>query len=181
MKKSGLLHIALLISIMVTSCGKGLLKPDKTDIITELSKEEFIVSVNNSNYVRETTESLYNVDDDSPYFQGVIEYKEQGNVMAIIDFSQAGDNKAKYIGKGGDKNVDLKKEGGGYKKVIIEPLVKADDCDYIIAGIIKFYDSKSGKWVATFDYGDGTCDDIITKITHDGTTNFSMNDYPEWK
>ena len=52
-----------------------------------------------------------------------------------------------------------------YKKSILIPLVKIDDCDYIVEGEIEYI--KNGTVVATVDYGDGQCDDIATK-TVDG-------------
>jgi hypothetical protein len=75
----------------------------------------------------------------------------------------------------GERETDLKKDRdkkSEYDKVIVEPLVKAEDCDYIIAGSICFY--KDNLWVATIDFGNGTCDDIATKETRDGMHNFSM-------
>ena len=91
-------------------------------------------------------------------------------------------DQAKYTGKGGDKDVDLVKndKNDKYTKVIMEPLVKSDDCQYIVAGIINFYDIDTGDWIATFDYGNGSCDEFILKTTTDGDFTFSMNDYPEW-
>ncbi|NRA11712.1 MAG: hypothetical protein HRT57_07145, partial [Crocinitomicaceae bacterium] len=64
-----------------------------------------------------------------------------------------------------------------YKKVIIRPLVKTDDCNYIVAGIIKYYSVKDGSWAATIDFGNGTCDDIAVKTTVDGETTFKVSEY----
>ncbi len=61
-----------------------------------------------------------------------------------------------------------------FKKVITDPLVKVDGCDYIVAGVIKFF--KKDKWVATIDFGDGTCDEWATKTTEDGVETFSLDD-----
>ena len=83
-------------------------------------------------------------------------------------------------------NFDLKKDDtyydgkkSKYKKVIVEPLVKSDDCGYIISGIIKYYDYNSGAWVATIDFGDRTCDEWATKTTADSNEEyvFSLDDW----
>ena len=74
--------------------------------------------------------------------------------------------------KGEDKGGDI-----AFKKVLIEPLVKAATCDYIVSGIIKYYDAATGDWLATVDFGDGTCDDIATKTTPDGSSTFTVSDY----
>ena len=56
----------------------------------------------------------------------------------------------------------------------MKPLIKSEDCDYIISGIIKYY-SKTGKWVATIDFGDRTCDEWATKTTaDDNETNIRL-------
>ncbi len=75
---------------------------------------------------------------------------------------------------------DDKGDKEDYDKVIIEPLVYSEECGYVVSGIIDFM--KDGQWVARFDYGGGTCDDLITKYTKDNSAGyiFSMNDYPEF-
>ena len=64
-----------------------------------------------------------------------------------------------------------------YKKVIVEPIIKSDECDFIVSGIIKYYKVKSGDWVATVDFGDGTCDDIAIKTTDEGDYTFTISEY----
>ncbi len=181
-----LVSIFTLTLLFLSSCDKSHCYYGKGDgIMAELAKMGHIVNVNSSNYERVETESLQRLDEHSPYSDGVIEYRENGDLIASIDFGAGEIDKAQYTGKGGDKEVDLKwddkdKKEDYYKKVVTEPLVKADDCEYIVAGIIKFYEIKSGQWAATFDYGDGTCDEFINKKTDKGESTFSMNDYPEW-
>ena len=178
----------LLLSVILMSCEKNLsLIEDKSDqLISELASVEYIVELNSSDYNREVSSDLSQIDEDSPYDKGSIEYYEEGVLIAAVDFSIGESGKAGYSGKDGEKLVDLKKDadskkGDAYSKVIIEPLVKSDDCPYIVAGIIKFYSAKTEEWVATFDYGDGTCDAFILKTTADGyEDSFSMDDYPEW-
>lgn len=71
-------------------------------------------------------------------------------------------------GDKGDKGTKGDKgDKGKYKKVISKPLVKAEGCNYITEGTIKFF--YGTKWVATIDYGDGTCDNIATKTWKGGS------------
>jgi hypothetical protein len=74
------------------------------------------------------------------------------------------------------KKKGKKGKKGDYEKVIVEPIVKTDDCEYPVAGTIEFL--KEGTWVATIDFGDGTCDDQATKTTTEGVYTFSID---EWK
>ena len=47
-----------------------------------------------------------------------------------------------------------------------------------VEGTIKYFDIKNGKWLATIDFGDGTCDTLATKITAKGDTiNFHVDDF----
>ena len=56
--------------------------------------------------------------------------------------------------------------------MIVEPIVKLENCEYIVAGIIDFYEGD--QWVATLDFGDGTCDEWATKTWDGGSKVFSM-------
>jgi len=61
----------------------------------------------------------------------------------------------------------FKKECGNHHhkltKVITEELIRSDQCDgEIVSGLIDFYD-KDRTWVYSFDFGDGSCDGIVTK------------------
>ena len=62
-----------------------------------------------------------------------------------------------------------------YYKIIIEPIVKTNDCDYIVAGVIKYFKCEGNEWFATVDYGDGTCDDIAYKEWDGGSKEFSLD------
>jgi hypothetical protein len=42
----------------------------------------------------------------------------------------------------------------------------------MVAGVIDFYESD--QWVATLDFGDGTCDEWATKTWDGGSKQFSM-------
>lgn len=70
----------------------------------------------------------------------------------------------------------LKERGakkGAYEKVITKPLVKTDDCKYIVEGTIEYL--KDGKTVAVVDYGNGECDNIATKTVDGKTYEFELN------
>lgn len=115
---------------------------------------------------------------------GTIHYLLDGVVVAIIDYGDGTcDNIATKTVDG--ETTEFKLDDGGsdkYKKVVVEPLIKIEGCKYITAGIIELYENKTGELVCIFDWGDGTCDDVCTKIDpKDGTsTDFSLNDYPEY-
>ncbi len=187
MTKTMLISAVLMTALAFTACKKNTMHPGSGNMMTDLASAGHMVTVNSSDYERVEAEALKRPDENSPYTEGVIAYLEDGNVTASIDFSKSGKDKAKCVDKDGEKEIELsdgkakgKDKGSKYKKVVVEPIVKAEDCGYIVAGIIKFFDAKKGYWLATFDYGDGTCDDIITKTTKDGVYPFSMDDYPEW-
>jgi hypothetical protein len=68
----------------------------------------------------------------------------------------------------------VNRRGRAYRMVIVEPLVYKRGCPIAVSGIKQFTDVASGK-VITVDYGDGTCDRIIT-ITVDGNSrNVNVN------
>lgn len=82
-----------------------------------------------------------------------------------------------------DKELDMafescaKKGKDGYKKVT-KAIVKIDGCQYITAGTVEYYNNDK-ELTATIDFGDGTCDNIATKTTPDGTVYTIEADY--WK
>lgn len=57
-------------------------------------------------------------------------------------------------------------DGTSYKKEIIEPLIVSKECFWISQGIVE---TTIGDAVTTVDFGDGTCDDVATRIDADGT------------
>ena len=93
---------------------------------------------------------------------------------AVKPVKPAAPIKGKKLKKDNDK---YKGKDSKYKKVIIEPIIKSDDCDYIVSGIIKYYEVKSGDWTATIDFGDGTCDDVAIKTTDEGDYTFTISEY----
>jgi hypothetical protein len=176
MKKT-ILSLTLIAGIALVSCNKECIEGDFT---TEVSTETETLRLPESGYEMNVTEALTKSSGDV-YTSGVIEYTKNGDVLATFDYgSGEEDEKANYIKDG--KKYDCKLDGKGkkkfkkkFKKVIIEPIVKSDDCEFIVSGIIKYYDYKSGDWLATVDYGDGTCDDIAVKTTEEGDYTFSLS------
>jgi len=174
--KKLVLSAAVLAAIGMTSCTKDDVESvTESSFAMEASAEEYIVNVSSTDYDTRVTQPLTFNGDLGVYTAGIIEYVEKGKVTSTIDFGDGADDEATltdYTGKKKKKLCKDKKDGSKYKKVIVEPLVKSDDCDYIVAGVIKYFEDK--KWVATVDYGDGTCDDIATKTTKDGVYQFNM-------
>lgn len=139
------------------------------------------------------------------YTAGTIQYVKDGVVLATVDFGTGEDDevamctangeefeiplRGQYCGKKWDhkkkkgfwkKKKGMKGKKGNWKevkKVIVTPLVKAEECQEIVCGTMKFYDIETGDWLATVDFGDGTCDDTFTKTTPDGSENLSFSEY----
>ena len=74
---------------------------------------------------------------------------------------------SKVIKLKGRKKKGKKRRKEKYKKNVVSPLVKLENCNYIVEGTVEYL--KDGKVAATVDFGDGTCDDKATK-TVDGKT-----------
>ena len=84
----------------------------------------------------------------------------------------------------------------GYSEIEVNPIVKINcyfqdwDKDVMtpVSGLFEYYDSE-GNWVASIDFGDGTCDEWATKTWNvnifpdspSGTNDFSVFDYKEKK
>jgi len=61
----------------------------------------------------------------------------------------------------------------------MEKLVRIEDCDYIVSGIIEYY--KNEELIATINFGDGECDEFATKTCNGVTTEFSMSNFEGWQ
>jgi len=178
MKKT-ILSLTLIAGITLVSCNKEKVENNFT---TETSTETETLRLPESGYEMNVTETLTKSSGDV-YTSGIIEYTKNGDVLAKFDYGSGDeDDKANYVKDG--KTYDCKLDGKGkgkkkfkkkFKKVVIEPIVKSDDCEFIVSGIIKYYDYKSGDWLATVNYGDGTCDDIAVKTTEEGDYTFSLS------
>jgi hypothetical protein len=182
MKKT-LFSLAIL-SIALASCKKE--KNGVDDFSRELSLEAAQITLPNSGGEMNVSQTLIQSSSSDYYTAGELEYVQNGVSIAKVNFGQGEENSLAELTKDGNvSSFDLKKDESyydgkksKYKKVIVEPLIKADDCNYIISGIIKYYEYKSGAWAATIDFGDGTCDEWATKTDADGNVNtFSLDDW----
>jgi hypothetical protein len=66
-------------------------------------------------------------------------------------------------------------EGNEYSYVITSPLIKTGECRFITEGEITY--SQNGEVFAVVDYGDGTCDNVVTVTTSDGTTEMTIREF----
>lgn len=184
MKKT--LFSLAVISIALVSCKKE--KNEIDHFSRELSLEAAQITLPTSGGNINTTEALTKGANSDYYTSGELEYIQTGDVVAKVNFGQGEENSIAELTKdGNNSNFELKKDDtyyngkkSKYKKVIVEPLVKSDDCGYIIAGIIKYYDYSSGAWVATIDFGDLVCDEWVTKTTADSNDQYVFSQ-EDWK
>ena len=165
----------------LTSCQKGNQGTD--NMVAYAARYGQTVIVPTTDFETVEASSLNRTNDDMAYTTGELVYKVNGNEVAKINFDHGNDLQALVTKDGASETVSLGEGDHGdkkdYVKKITEPLVYSEECGYVISGVIKFF--KGGTWIATFDYGDGTCDDLIAKSTADYENYmFSMNDYPEW-
>ena len=168
--------ITLGLFIIVTSCSKV----DKYDT----SEEDFKIEEADLEFMGDgvlkkvITSPLVKLEDCKYIVAGTIEFHKGDNIVATIDFGDGTcDNVATKIV--GDELTEFKLDKKGkdgmkdyYDKVIIEPIVKTDECEYIVSGIVDFY--KGDTWIATIDFGDGTCDEWATKTWDGGSKQFSL-------
>ena len=179
MKNSIKLLVLTTISLVfiITSCSKENASSKDDDIIKSVENTEAdLVLEGDGSFEKVITKPLVKIDDCKFIVEGTIEFRKGDQVVAIIDFGdgQCDDIATKTVGD----NIfefSLKKYGlmGKYEKVIVEPIVKIEDCKYIVSGIVDFY--QGDKWVATIDFGDGECDEWATKTWDGGSKVFSMN------
>ena len=131
---------------------------------------------NTNTYTKNILIPLEKIDGCDYVVKGKIEYIKDGTLVATVDFGdgQCDDIATKTVdGKEHTYNLGGKKKSSRYKKNILIPLVKIDDCDYIVEGKIEYI--KDGTVVATVDYGDGQCDDIATKTVDGKDYEFKLN------
>lgn len=179
MKKSFNLLVLFSISLVIilASCSKENKSSKDDDYFKSAATNEEVELVlkGDGNFEKVITKPLVKPEDCLYIVEGTIEFHKGDEVIAIIDFGDGEcDNVAtKTIG---DKIFEfiLKKTNGGdkYDKVIVEPLVKIEGCDFIVSGLIEFY--KGDAWVASIDFGDGECDEWATKTWDGGSKVFSM-------
>jgi len=165
-----LAFMAVTSTFLFTACSKE--EFQKTDL--DFGNEDPVMLLE-SGYATNVTTALEKPADYEYYTKGVIEYSKNGVVVATFDYGDGTKDVWAKLNKNGNKeDVDLsaKKKDAKYKKVITSPLIKIEGCDYIVAGTIKYFKGKD--WVATVDYGDGTCDEWATKTWKDGSKTFSL-------
>ena len=168
-----------LAGLAMSSCSKAKLASSFAD---ETSTEESQINLPESGYEINVVEPTQTTAD-GYYTEGVIEYTKNGAVLASVDFGNGASNSQALANVNGTTSeIELKKDKdyykgkkSKYKKVIVEPIVKTDECGFIVSGIIKYYEVKSGDWAATVDFGDGTCDDIAIKTTDEGKYTFTIS------
>jgi hypothetical protein len=175
MKNNMKLLLAMMFAgaISFTSCKKDSASMDLSDpMIMEIATDEASVRLANSVYEEEIINELITANGQDYYTGGTIEYKSGNEVLAVVNFETNSNEQANLTQNGISTEFDLKKkkDGSKYKKVIVTPLVKTDDCDYIVGGIIKYYDYKTGAYLATIDYGNGICDEWAVKTWPAGSS-----------
>jgi hypothetical protein len=173
--------ISLVFSLIFAACEKkkcGFKNNDDKNM-SEFGDESPDVMLKTSNYESKVTITLEKPNDYEFYTKGTVEYALNGETVASVNYGDGElDSWASKTVDGKTEKFDMSKgsakdKKGGYDKKIVKPLVKTENCNYIVEGIIKYF--KNGKWVATVDYGDGTCDDIATKTWKDGSKTFSLS------
>ncbi|KAA3600095.1 MAG: hypothetical protein DWQ06_09865 [Calditrichaeota bacterium] len=143
---------------------------------TEESNIHFSASGFEKNISKELTSNSGEI-----YSSGVIEYKMYGKVEAEVDFGNGENDEIAMISKDG-KSTELRlrhrdDRDSKFEKVIIEPIVTTDDCDYPVSGLINFY--QNGVLEFSINFGDGTCDNLAEIIGSDG--EYKIIDLDEWR
>jgi hypothetical protein len=191
------LFLSLTVTALIafTSCQKKDFFEKGRSMHHEVASEEAHIHLPVAGYEIRIAQPLTSPGDYLFNTNGVMEYVINNEVLATVDFGNGElDAIAKKAMDGTDEDIDLTQpqktedddcDGGkdcdkdfDFDKIIEHPLVTVDGCDYIVSGIIKYY--KDGDWVATFDYGDGTCDEWVTKTTLDGVSDFSLDEFQGW-
>jgi hypothetical protein len=166
------LTLAAVAILNFSSCNKSEITDEFSDLV---NTQESDLTFEESSY-EISTENLSNTDNSTYYTEGVITYSKNGTELAKVDFGNGAKDEDYSIKKDGvKKDYKLKKaDKYNFEKVIVQPIVKTTDCDYPTSGIIDFF--KEGEWVATINFGDGTCDEFATKTSAKGVETFNMNE-----
>lgn len=177
-----LVLFAFSLATIFSSCSKeDASSKDDMDMLKSAAFDEATLAIYGSgDYEKVITKPLVKLDDCKYIVEGTIEFRKGNEIFGSIDFGNGtcDDIATKTVG---DKSTEfsLKKEGDKdwYYKVVTEPIIKIEHCDYIVAGVIDFYSKKDNSWLATMDFGDGTCDEWAVKITNEGSYEFSMDNW----
>ena len=158
----------LILSFILIGCEK-FYDYSKKDSIEYISSEESsdlslrIGENSDNNYEKIIISPLVKNDQCKYIVSGTIEYHLNGELVATIDYGDGTcDDIATKTYDGETIEFSLARNGSDkYEKIIVEPLISTENCDFITSGIIEFY--IKNVWQATIDYGDGTCDKWATK------------------
>lgn len=171
--------ILIAILFIVIGCSKEDSVKDNQDYKDAASLEEADIILKGGKYDKVITNPLVKIPDCQYIVSGTIEFWLEDELEATIDFGEGEcDNLATKTVDGESTEFTLKKKHkkfGKYDKVIVEPLVKTDDCEYIVSGIIQLVDGD--KVIVTIDFGDGECDEWATKYWGDKSKVFSMKNW----
>ena len=177
MKKQLTIFVVLILSglTVFTACNKKNYS-EKDSFEDEYRYQEEVLKLDtNDEYEKVIVNPIIKQDDCKFIVAGTIEYRKGDKVIGVVDFGDGTcDNLAtKTIdGKIYEFELDGKSKDNKYTKVVTEPIIKIDDCKYIVAGVVEFYEGD--KWLASMDFGDGTCDEWATKTWDGGSKVFSM-------
>lgn len=176
-----ILLFAISLVFVSTSCTKNDASSKDDDMLKTAAYEQADLDIKgDGNFEKVITKPLVKIAGCKFIVEGTIEFRKNGEVVAIIDFGDViCDDIATKTVDGVTTEFTLKKSGDKekYYKIIAEPIVKMEGCDYIVSGIIEFYSKKDNSWLATIDFGDGECDEWATKTWDGGSKEFSMKKY----
>jgi len=173
MKNSIQLFMLLAFGLFITlsACKKE--NNDKNEYEDFKIEEADLEFAGDGDFQKVVTNPLIKRDDCKYIVAGTIEFRKGDAVIAIIDFGDGiCDNLATKTADGETTEFMLDKKEDKYKKVVVEPIVKIEGCEYIVSGIVRYYEGD--QWVATVDFGDGTCDEWAMKTWDGGSKTFSM-------
>jgi hypothetical protein len=141
---------------------QDILSDERGDIILDAEYDKIII------------EPIVQPDNCDYIVSGIIHFVAEDEVIAVLDYGEGTCDEWATVTKDGETfDIDLSKdEDEDWKKIIIEPLIEIENCEYIVAGIIKLY--KEGEWIVTIDFGNGTCDEWATKTWNGGSEELSM-------
>lgn len=167
---------AICLAFIFTSCSKDNVSSKEEDLYKSIANEEadFLLK-GNGPFEKVITKRLVKRDDCRFIVAGTIEFYKNGRLAFTIDFGEGRCNDIATLSINGESHeISLLRlrNTGKYDKVIVEPIIKLEDCDYIVSGVVDFY--KGDIWVATIDFGDGECDEWATKYWDGGSKVFSM-------
>ena len=130
------------LSVFFQSCDKQYYKTDKEDIEfkTEVLNEEETLILPTHDYEIHVVQSLEHSYGSQYYTKGIVEYKINQNTVASINYGNGDLNEhASLTMNSGTTTIPLAKQNSGsvYTKVIVNPIIKTNDCSYIVSGTIK--------------------------------------------